>query len=114
MEREKLKLVDLKDNLFREGEYLVGFEQTGTHACYFLYGFLKPGEERDISPGNGHVEIVCLLEGEIELVTDNEKLNLTKGKGFVIEGEEKVKVKNIGDKVAVYVVSGGHVDPSHH
>ncbi len=109
-----MKLINLKENLFREGEYLIGFEQTGTHACYFLYGFLKPEEEREISAGKGHVEIVCLLEGEIKLFTDNNEISLAKGNGFVIEDEEKVKVKNISDKIAVYVVSGGHSDLSHH
>lgn len=109
-----MKLINLKENLFREGEYLVGFEQTGTHACYFLYGFLKPEEEREISPGKGHIEIVCLLEGEVELIKGSEVIKITKGSGFVVEEEEKVRLKNIGDKVAVYAVSGGHTDLSHH
>lgn len=109
-----MKLISLKGNLFRDGEYLVGFEQTGTHACYFLYGFLKPEEEREISPGRGHIEIVCLLEGEVKLITDGNEIVLKKGRGFVIEGEEKVKAKNISNKIAVYVVSGGHLDLSHH
>lgn len=109
-----MKRLSIKGNLFREGEYLIGFDQTGTHACYFLYGILKPGEQREMSPGKGHVEIICLLEGEAEVTKDGEKEKLIKGEGFLLEGEEKLEMKNASNKPLIYVVSGGHSDLSHH
>lgn len=109
-----LKRVNIKENLFREGEYLVGFEQTGTHACYFLYGVLKTGEQRKMSPGRGHVEIISILEGEVEVLNSGKREKFVRGEGFVLEGEERVEVKATGGKPVIYVISGGHTDLSHH
>ena len=28
------------------GEYIFGLEQTGSHACYMIFGVLKPGQKQ--------------------------------------------------------------------
>jgi hypothetical protein len=110
----KMKIINLKETLYRPGEYLVGAEQTQSHACYFIYGVLKPGEEREFSPGEGHEEIFCLIEGTLTASDPEGNYNLQKGNCFHLKGEEKVTIKNESAKPAIYVMAGGHSDEGHH
>ena len=49
-----------------DGEFVLGARQTGSHACYMIYGTLRPGEKgRLIKPGEGHEEIVLSARGSI-------------------------------------------------
>jgi len=50
------------------GEFVLGARETGSHACYMIYGTLKAGEKgRIIKPGAGHEEIVLAARGNIEV-----------------------------------------------
>jgi hypothetical protein len=41
------------------GEFLLGYRETGSHACYMIYGVLKSKEKaRLVKPGPGHEEIL--------------------------------------------------------
>jgi hypothetical protein len=39
-----MKVFELKNKTMNSesGEYGLGFQDTGSHACYMIYGFLKP------------------------------------------------------------------------
>jgi hypothetical protein len=109
-----MKIINLKETLYRPGEYLVGAEQTHSHACYLIYGVLKPGKVRELSPGEGHEEIFCLIAGSIVADTEGEIYPLQKGHCFHLAGKDTIIIKNEGEKPAIYVIAGGHSAQSHH
>lgn len=101
--------------LKHNGEYVLGARDLHTHACYLIYGFLKPGEKgRIINPGEGHEEIVCLLRGEVSLYNGFEKISMKQGQALHLKGEDSYMMDNIGQNDAVYVVSGGHSEGHSH
>jgi uncharacterized cupin superfamily protein len=94
------------------GEFILGSAELHTHACYLGYGVLKPGETgREIRPGKGHEEIVCLVSGEAGIRTSAGRIRLAAGQAFHISGDESLLMDNDGDKEAVYVIAGGHSGP---
>ena len=55
-----MKSLELKNKALssENSEYIFGFEDTGSHACYMIYGTLKPEEvARLVKPGSGHEEL---------------------------------------------------------
>ncbi len=59
-----MKIFDVKNMAVdaKFGEYIVGYKETGSHACYLIYGILKPGEkDRLVKPGKGHEEIILAM-----------------------------------------------------
>jgi hypothetical protein len=65
-----MKVFELKNKAMNSesGEYILGFQDTGSHACYMIYGFLKPNEKgRVAKPGKGHEEIVLAIKGDLEV-----------------------------------------------
>ena len=109
-----MKILNLKDTVFRPGEYIVGAEQTHSRACYLLYGLLKPQEQRTLSPGKGHEEIFCCLEGQIKVSADKEEKRVEKGQCFHLKGDQACEISNQGQSIVIYVLAGGHSDKSHH
>lgn len=96
------------------GEYVLGSRDTGSHACYLIYGVLKPGEQgRKLSPGAGHEELVLALSNDL-ICTGHFIGTLKKGQALHLKGEEYVVVGNQGSEQALYVVSGGHAEQGHH
>jgi hypothetical protein len=96
------------------GEHVLGFKETGTRACYLIYGTLRPGEEgRLVSPGAGHEEIILSLKGDIE-VSGHQRGTLKEGEAFHLAGDAKCYLKNGTAGEAVYVASGGHSAGRHH
>ncbi|GAB4389116.1 MAG: hypothetical protein Kow0025_12480 [Thermodesulfovibrionales bacterium] len=90
------------------GEYVLGVKDTGSHACYMIYGVLGPGEKgRLVRPGKGHEEIVLSARGEIR-VTGAVSGPLPEGSAFHIAGEAECFLENAGSGEAVYVIAGGH------
>jgi uncharacterized cupin superfamily protein len=111
-----MRIFDLKDKaqISENGEYILGFNETGSHACYMIYGILKPGEKgRLIKPGKHHEEIVLVVKGDIE-VTGQHSGILKEGKAFHIKGEHECFLENKGISDAIYVVAGGHSEGGHH
>ncbi len=95
------------------GEYILGSRQTGSHACYLIYGVLKPGEpKRELKPGRGHEEIVLAVAGDLQCVGDFTGI-LKQGQALHLRGEDSVSIHNDGIARAVYVISGGHSDHGH-
>ena len=51
-----MTVFEVTDNLDDSGEYILGAEQTASHACYLIYGKMKPHEKgRQLKPGSGHL-----------------------------------------------------------
>ena len=109
-----MKKTDLRGKAKKsDGEYVFGAEDTGSHACYMIYGVLKPGEkERMIRPGRGHEEILVAAKGSLK-VTGQYSGTLEEGHAFHIEGDQTCLLENTGDSEAVYIVAGGHSDRGH-
>jgi glyoxylate utilization-related uncharacterized protein len=111
-----MKIFDIIDLALKNGgEYVLGAADLHTHACYLIYGVLRLREKgRVISPGKGHEEIICLIQGEVLLHGDDKPVSLRPGQSFYLKGEEKYLMDNEGKSDAVYVISGGHSEAHSH
>jgi hypothetical protein len=105
-----MKKVEVKKRALSSdaGEYILGLEDTGSHACYMIYGVLRPGEKgRLVKPGAGHEEIVLSVKTGLTLsgaITGQ----LEEGEAFHIAGDTAVFLENRGSSEAFYVIAGGH------
>jgi len=110
-----VKTVDLKDMAKKnDGEYVFGAEDTGSHACYMIYGSVEPGEKgRVIKPGKGHEEMLLAVRGSLT-VTGHFVGTLNEGSAMHLAGEEACYLENKGTVEAVYVIAGGHAEDGHH
>lgn len=98
----------------RSGEYILGKEVTGTHACYMIYGILAPGESgRTLSPGPGHEELILVLQGTATL-TGHVSIELAAGQAIHLCGEESCLAANKGEDEMIYIIAGGHSGQGHH
>ena len=112
-------MIDLKKTDLRGraenggGEYVFGAADTGSHACYMIYGVLKPGEkERMIRPGRGHEEILLSVKGTLT-VTGYYNGPLDEGYAFHLAADQACFLENNGGCEAVYIVAGGHSGHGH-
>jgi len=109
-----MKLFDVQTKVKDSGEYILGAKQTGTHACYLIYGQMKPKEKgRELRAGNGHEELFVAIKGDF-IVTGHESGRIKEGQAFHLKGEETFWLENPTDSPAVYVMSGGHSEAGHH
>ena len=98
----------------KKGEFLVGFQETGSHACYMIYGVLKPGDKaRSVKPGPGHEEIVLAMKGDLE-VTGFYSGGLKEGFALHLAGDQECILENRGESDAEYIISGGHSEAGGH
>ena len=98
------------------GESVLGSRETGSHACYLIYGVLKPGEKgRELKPGKGHEELILVITGDLRLSGHHTGM-LKQGQAIHLQGAESCFAENPGSINAVYVISGGHSGsgPGHH
>lgn len=109
-----IRLLNVKDTIFREGEYLVGSEMTGSHACYLLYGTIEPSTSRIMKASPGHAEIFLLIAGSASVQDDNGKQNLSRGQCFYYQDEDSAEVTNTGSESLIYVIAGGHTGSAGH
>jgi hypothetical protein len=110
-----MKKIDLKEMASKNnGEYVFGSADTGSHACYMIYGILKPGEKgREIKPGKGHEEMLLSVRGSFSATGDFEGI-IEEGSVIHLFGEQSCLLENKGSSEAVYVIAGGHSDHGHH
>jgi hypothetical protein len=111
-----MKIFDVKNKAqnLENKEYILGFEETGSHACYMIYGILMPGEKgRLIKPGKGHEEIVLAMKGDIK-VTGHYSGILKEGTAFHIAGDRECFLENEAANDAIYIIAGGHSEGGHH
>ena len=109
-----MKKINLREKAAKnKGEYVFGAEDSGSHACYMIYGVLKPGEkERIIRPGKGHEEILAAVKGCLT-VTGQYSGVLKEGHAVHLADEQACFLENRGGAEAVYVVAGGHSGHGH-
>lgn len=101
------------------GEHVLGVKETGTHACYMIYGTLAPREEgRRISPGAGHEEIVIAVKGTLKVsgpaFAPVREIVLPEGSAFHVAGDTECFLANTTGEQAVYVAAGGHTPGAGH
>jgi hypothetical protein len=111
-----MTIFELKNKILKSdnGEYVLGFQDTGSQACYMIYGILKPKEKgRLVKPGKGHEEIVLAVKGNLK-VTGKYSGDLKEGAAFHITGNQKCYLENPGKVEAVYIIAGGHSEDGHH
>ncbi|KAF0183110.1 MAG: hypothetical protein FD164_839 [Nitrospirae bacterium] len=111
-----LKVHELKNKAAHagDGEQILGSQDTGSHACYLVYGVMKARESgRRLKAGSGHEEMVLAVKGDF-LVTGHYAGTLSEGSAFHLVGEETCFLENQGDAEAVYVLAGGHSSGGHH
>jgi len=109
-----MKKINLREKAAKnKGEYVFGAEDSGSHACYMIYGVLKPSEkERIIRPGKGHEEILAAVKGCLT-VTGQYSGVLKEGHAVHLADEQACFLENRGGAEAVYVVAGGHSGHGH-
>jgi hypothetical protein len=108
-----MKVFEVASRIAGSGEYILGFDETGSHACYLIYGVLKAGEKgRELKPGRGHEEMILVVTGDLT-VTGAVTVTLKQGQAIHLRGEESCFAENRSTSEAVYVVSGGHSASSH-
>ena len=111
-----MKIFEVKNNAIdsKRGEFLLGFHETGSHACYMIYGILKSKEKaRSVKPGPGHEEIVLAMKGDLE-VAGFYSGGLKEGCALHLEGNQECFLENRGEAEAVYVIAGGHTETGRH
>lgn len=111
-----MDVYDVADLAVRAGgEYVLGSRELRTHACYLVYGILRPGEKcRKLLPGKGHEEIVCIVRGNVLMRGTDGAFSMGPGQVFHLRGEETFTADNEGKEDAVYVISGGHSEVHRH
>jgi hypothetical protein len=116
-----LKIFDVKNQIPYKGEVVLGSEQTGSHACYLIYGTMKPREKgRLLKAGKGHEELFLAIQGSFvvtsHLTSDEPGLtkHVNEGQAFHLLGENAYSLENVTDSMAVYVMAGGHSSRSGH
>ncbi|MBI5848571.1 MAG: hypothetical protein HZB31_11630 [Nitrospirae bacterium] len=110
-----MKKIDLKAMAEKQNnEYVFGSADTGSHACYLIYGRLLPGEKgRQITPGVGHEEMLLAACGNFSVTGAFEGI-IEEGSAIHLSGEQTCYLENKGASEAVYVIAGGHSEQSHH
>ena len=60
-----MKIFEVISRVGESGETVLGAEDTGSHACYLIYGLMK-GRERNrrLKPGKGHEEMILAIQGD--------------------------------------------------
>ncbi len=108
-----MRLFDITSKVNNSGEYILGAKDTGSHACYLIYGKMLPFEkDRLLKPGNGHEELLLLIRGELSITGDFTGI-IKEGQAIHMKEEETCYIENITDSIAVYVIAGGH-SKGHH
>ena len=108
-----MKIFDVFGKSMESGERILGSRDTGSHACYLIYGKLRPGEQgRELKPSHGHEELILALHGDLQM-SGHSSGTLKQGQAIHLRGEETLSIANTGATEAVYVVAGGHSDEGH-
>jgi hypothetical protein len=109
-----MKVFDVQAKAGESGEYILGAKQTGSHACYLIYGTMKPKEkDRKLKAGKGHEELFIAIKGDF-IVTGQNPASIKEGQAFHLKGEETFGLENATDTTSIYVMAGGHSDAGHH
>jgi radical SAM protein with 4Fe4S-binding SPASM domain len=110
----EMRRFDVRERADDSGEYILGAEDTGSHACYLIYGTMKPREKnRVLKPGRGHEELILAVKGDF-LVTGHMHGTLKEGTAMHLKDDETCWLENTTDESGIYIISGGHAGGGHH
>jgi uncharacterized cupin superfamily protein len=108
-----MRIYEVASKIDEQGEHVLGYDETGSHACYLIYGVLRPGEQgRVLKPGHGHEEMVVVVKGEVTL-TGQCTGTVKQGQAVHLAGEDTCFAGNRTNTEAVYVIAGGHTGGGH-
>jgi hypothetical protein len=108
-----MRVFDVREEVGDSAEYILGAEQTGSHACYLVYGTMQPKEKvRELKPGKGHEELFLALKGDFA-VTGHMEGTIREGQAVHLIGDETSQLENATDAAAIYVIAGGHSSEGH-
>lgn len=108
-----MRLFNIADKVGEKGEYILGLEDTGSHACYLIYGRMHPFEKgRRLRPGNGHEELFMAIKGEFSVTGDFSGI-IKEGEAIHLKEEETCYLENLSNSVSIYVIAGGHSKEHH-
>jgi hypothetical protein len=108
-----MKIYEVAGKIGEQGEHVLGYDETGSHACYLIYGVLRAGEQgRVLKPGHGHEEMVVVVKGEVTL-TGQCTGTVKQGQAVHLVGEASCFAENRTNTEAVYVIAGGHAGGGH-
>ncbi|MBD3213089.1 MAG: hypothetical protein GF311_10825 [Candidatus Lokiarchaeota archaeon] len=80
---------------------------------YLGMGYLEPHEDkRKIGPGKHHEEILCVLNGSLQIFSRDKEEELHEGEAFFLEDGKKIRLRNLTDQRVYFVIAGGHT--KHH
>jgi len=109
-----MEIFEVFSRIETSGEYILGAEATGSHACYLIYGRLQGREKgRRLQPGKGHEELILALKGNLNL-SGFSAGTLPEGQAVHLRGEETLWLENPSAEPAVYVIAGGHAAGGNH
>lgn len=109
-----MQVFDVRARVGDSGEYILGAEDTGSHACYLIYGVMRPHEKkRLLKPGRGHEELILAVKGDF-VVTGHMQGTLKEGAAIHLAGDQACWLENATSKAATYIISGGHSSSGHH
>jgi hypothetical protein len=109
-----MKIFEVISRVGDSGEYILGAEATGSHACYLIYGRLQGLEkDRRLKPGKGHEELILAMKGDLRFTGFFAGL-LRQGQALHLRGEETLWLENPSTEPAFYVLAGGHAEAGHH
>ena len=104
---------DVREKVDDSGEYILGVDATGSHACYMIYGVMQPHEKgRKLKPGKGHEELILAMKGDFSVSGDAWGV-LKEGEAIHLKGDETCMLENNSGEEGIYVVSGGHSGGGH-
>ncbi len=109
-----MEVFEVKEKVVSSGEYILGVEQTGSHACYLIYGTMGPRKKgRELKPGKGHEELFLAVKGEF-VITGHASGAIAQGKAVHLKGDDTYLLENATDSEAIYVLAGGHSSGRRH
>ena len=109
----EMKAFEVRAKVGDSGEYILGAEATGSHACYLIYGVMQPHEKgRKLKPGKGHEELVLAIKGDFS-ISGHIWGPLREGEAIHLKGDEICMLENNSGEEGIYVISGGHSEGEH-
>ncbi len=109
-----MKIFEVISRAGESGETILGAEDTGSHACYLIYGRMRGREKnRRLKPGKGHEELILAVQGDFQL-SGQAVGTLKQGQALHLSGEETLFLENLTAEPAVYMLAGGHSEAGHH
>ena len=111
-----IKKFNLKDNYINSNkkEFYYGAKlNKKIKDVYLGMGFLEPKEgNRKVGPGKRHEEILLVENGKIKIISKNVELILDEGEVYFMPDGQKIKLNNLTEEKAYFIIAGGHT--KHH